>query len=77
MLTASYFDLLTSAVFAPVTESFKSAHFYPVVPDKASYLRITVLIAFFSLTYTLSFRISFQRIPHRSPLENYCHALAF
>ena len=58
MLTASYFDLLTSAVFAPVTASFKSVHFYPIIPDKASYLRITVLISFFSLPHILLFRIS-------------------
>lgn len=58
MLTASYFDLLTSVVFAPVTASFKSAHFYPIIPDKASYLRIAVLISFFSLPHVLSFRIS-------------------
>lgn len=58
MLTALYFDLLTSAVFPPVTASFKSTHFYPIIPDKASYLRITVLISFFSLPHVLSFRIS-------------------
>lgn len=62
MLTASYFDLLTSAVFAPVTAFFKSAHFYPIVPDKASYLRITVLISFFSLPHIFSFRISLFNI---------------
>lgn len=58
MLTASYFDLLTSAVFPPGTASTKSAHFYPVIPDKARWLRITVLISFFSLPHVLLFRIS-------------------
>lgn len=58
MLTALYFDLLTSAVFFPVTTSFKSAHIYPIIPDKANYLRISVLKLFFSLLNAISFRIS-------------------
>lgn len=58
MLTTLYFDLLTSAVFFPVTASFKSTHFYPIIPDKANYLRISVLKSFFSLLHAMSFRIS-------------------
>lgn len=58
MLTASYFDLLTSAVFPPETASFESAHFYPIIPDKESWLRIAVLISFFSLPHVLWFRVS-------------------
>lgn len=58
MLTALYFDLLTSAVFFPVTASFKSIHFYPVIPDKANYLRMSILKLFFSLLCAMSFTIS-------------------
>lgn len=61
MLTTLYFDLLTSAVFVPVTASFNSTHFYPIIPDKARYFRIT-LIFFFSLPHILSFRISLFNI---------------
>lgn len=78
MLTALYFDLLTSAVFFPVTASFKSTHFCPIIPDKANYLRMRVFKSFFSLLHAMSFTISLSKhIPLRSPLGNYCLVLAF
>lgn len=52
------------AIFFPVTASFKSTHFYPIIPDKANYLRISVLKSFFSLLHAMSFRISLFSISH-------------